>query len=567
MRSPARQSWGVLVATVCAACGGDDGVVVDPEVPYGEASAPLFDTTRLLEIDIEVAAEDWDQIRVEHYDLYARLVDDCPGPLPDDPYTVVPATVTIDGERFTDVGLRKKGFLGSANRERPSLKLSFDEYDPEREVHGLERMTLNNNQQDTSHLDTCLAYQVFAAAGTPAPRCNWARVTVNGEDLGVFSHVESVRRRYLGLHFDDTSGNLYEGQVADFRDVWIDNYEDKRGNDGDRSDLDALVAAVASSDDELLAELDAVLDVDAFLTFWATEVLVGHWDGYAGNRNNHYLYRDPSTGRFHFLPWGPDAAFGDPNPFLPQAPPDAVWASGELTRRLYAHPDTHARYQARLRELLDDVWDEDALLDEIDRVAAMIRPHVIAPGGAFDDAVDLVRAFVQSQRDRLVASLDADPAWPFAQPESYCVGVAGTASGTFSTTYDQWPPSNLFGGTGTLEVTLNGTPMTFSTISAGAGPDDAPMHPRTAATTFGFVEGGDVIFPLMLVENELWSAGERSVDGYDVFGVLVQLDLSAPDQPTLLGFLRGTMTLDAAPVTQGDTVSGSFDLEILGGPF
>lgn len=36
----------------------------------------------------------------------------------------------------------------------------------------------------------------------------------------------------------------------------------------------------------------------------AAEVLVAHWDGYAGNLNNTYLYADPSDGRFRFVPWG-----------------------------------------------------------------------------------------------------------------------------------------------------------------------------------------------------------------------------------------------------------------------
>ena len=48
--------------------------------------------------------------------------------------------------------------------------------------------------------------------------------------------------------------------------------------------------------------MDAVFDVDAFLTFWAVEVLVAHMDGYSGNANNFYLYHDPTSGRLRFQP-------------------------------------------------------------------------------------------------------------------------------------------------------------------------------------------------------------------------------------------------------------------------
>lgn len=541
----------VVAAISLAVSGcGDDG-------PGPDLSEPLFEPDRLLVVDIELAPADWDALRVEHADLFGRLVDDCPGPLPPDPFTVFPGTITIDGERFDNVGIRKKGFLGSVTRTRPSLKISFDEYEPDREVFGLERLTLNNNQQDDSQLDTCLSYQVFGAAGLAAPRCNWARVTVNGEDLGVYSNVESVRRRFLARHFENSDGNLYEGQVADLRDVWVDNYEEKQGNDGDRSDLSALTVAAAAPDDELLAALEPVLDVDAFLTFWAAEVLVGHWDGYAGNRNNHYLYRDPSTGQFHFLPWGPDSAFGDPNPFLAAAPPPSIWANNILGSRLYAIDDTHDRYQARLAELLDTVWDEDALIAEIDRASAMIESYVHVPSGAFGDGVDQVRTFVTDQRARLETDLAADPTWDLPLADSFCAEVVGTATGTFTAPYGDFPPANVFTGSGTLEITIDGTPLVFTGVAAAAGPDNDPSHPRIAAATFGFMNGGELILPVMLVEPELWTTGDHAVDGYDVFGVLIRQSAG------LIGFLRGTMTLDAAPSTTDATVSGSFDLEII----
>ena len=538
------------------ACGDDLPPAEDP-------TDELFRRDRLLEIEVELAPADWDLLRVQHADLFGQLVDDCPGPLPDDPYTVFPAAITIDGERFEDVSVRKKGFLGSINRTRPSLKISFDEIDPDREVFGLERLTLNNNQQDVSHLDTCLAYQVFADAGIAAPRCNWAHVTVNGEDLGVYSNVESVRRRFLARHFEDSSGNLYEGQVADLRPSWVERYEDKNGNDGDRSDLDAVVEALEADDDELIDALEAVVDVDQFLTFWATEVLVGHWDGYNGNRNNHYLYRDPSTGRFHFLPWGPDSAFGDPNPFLAQQPPPSVWANNILASRLYATDAGRARYRERLRELLDTVWDEQRLLDEIDRASELVAPHVHVPDAAFEDAVEKVRDFVTDQRDRLEEDLAADPDWTVPLPDSHCAAIKGSASGTFSAPFADFPPENVFAGSGTLAMTLDGADLEFESVFAGAGPNNDPSHPRFTMGPFGVLDGGDILIPAMLVEPEVWTEQTLAVDGYDVFGILVRTNIATPDALVVVGFLRGEVTIDAAPTTDGETVSGSFDLEII----
>src|SRR5690606_12426430 len=98
--------------------------------------------------------------------------------------TYFPARVTIDGAVIDNVGVRKKGFLGSLLMGRPSLKLRLDELVPGQRHAGLDRLTLNNNRQDGSRIRQCLAYARFRAAGVPAPRCNFARVTVNGESLG-----------------------------------------------------------------------------------------------------------------------------------------------------------------------------------------------------------------------------------------------------------------------------------------------------------------------------------------------------------------------------------------------
>src|SRR5690606_32903219 len=103
----------------------------------------------------------------------------------------------IDGVTIDSVAIRKKGFIGSLDEQRPSLKVKFDEYIEQDPIAGLDRLTLNNNKQDESQVSQYLTYRLFNAAGVPAPRCNFARVTVNGEYLGIYSNVESIRRPFL----------------------------------------------------------------------------------------------------------------------------------------------------------------------------------------------------------------------------------------------------------------------------------------------------------------------------------------------------------------------------------
>ncbi|MEZ4463885.1 MAG: CotH kinase family protein [bacterium] len=183
---------------------------------------------------IDLPAEEWERMRLEGRSFATIFQPGClDQPFPD-PFTWHSATVTIDGERFENVGVRKKGFLGSLSDTRPSIKVHFEKYGETARFRSLERMTFNNNRQDNSQMHQCLAYQVFAAAGVPAPRCSLARVWVNGVSLGVYTHVESMKKAFVRRYFEDTSGPLFEGQFSDFRAGWLGTFAQKI-NEDDRS--------------------------------------------------------------------------------------------------------------------------------------------------------------------------------------------------------------------------------------------------------------------------------------------------------------------------------------------
>ena len=398
----------VAAAAGCGLGGADDG--------DWQAAAPLFAPDHVLEVSIDLAPTDWDLLRAQTRtpeQLLSRP--DCLGsPFPN-PFTYFPATVTIDGEVLENVAVRKKGFIGSLSADKPSLKISVDEVEPGRTFHGLEKITLNNSVQDPAYVDQCIAYALFDRAGLPAPRCNFAHVTVNGQLLGTYVHVESVEDELLDHHFGSSSGNLYEGTLSDFLPAWSGTFEKKTNEaENDWSDIDGIITAAAAPDAELLAALDAVIDLDGFIRFWALESLVRHWDGYAGNINNFWLYE--SGGRLHFLPWGADQVLVDRNPVQGDDAPTSVYATGYLAYRLYLHPEGRQRYLAATRELLDEVWDETWLLGEIDRMAALIGPGIQSQ--EFGPTVMSRREFVMNRRAAVREELGAE--WPYELRAPFC---------------------------------------------------------------------------------------------------------------------------------------------------
>ena len=165
------------------AASNEEGIAPSEDDP----SAALFDSSAIIDVEIVMDAGDWDDIRNQTRDLTKIFGPGCRAEPFFSPFTYFPATLIVDGEEIESVGVRKKGFLGSLDSQKPSLKIKFDEYVEDQEFLGMNRLTLNNNKQDRSQIRQCIAYSLFASAELPAPRCNFAQVTVNGQKLGLFS--------------------------------------------------------------------------------------------------------------------------------------------------------------------------------------------------------------------------------------------------------------------------------------------------------------------------------------------------------------------------------------------
>jgi spore coat protein CotH/ankyrin repeat protein len=205
----------------------------------------IFPTDRVLDVQITVAEEDWDTIRRQSRNFFTALAETRKQEPPQHPYTYVEARVTIDGVEFPKVGIRKKGFIGSQSTTRPSLKIKLDHIDPEGGIEGLNNLTFNNNKQDNGLVSQFMGYALFNAAGSPAPRCAFASVTVNGKNLGIYSHVETMRKPLLKRGFGHDEGTLYEGTVVDFYDGWEGSFEFKRGADENaRKQIVRLIGAL-----------------------------------------------------------------------------------------------------------------------------------------------------------------------------------------------------------------------------------------------------------------------------------------------------------------------------------
>ena len=118
---------------------------------------------------------------------------------------------------------------------------------------------------------------------------------VNDQPKGPYVHVEAIKKRFLHRAIGSNTGSLYEGTHTDFVEAWLPRWECKTDDtDTSYAPLAGVAQALRKPDDELVDSLSAVLNIDRYITFWALEVLVSHPDGYSADRNNFYVYFDPS---------------------------------------------------------------------------------------------------------------------------------------------------------------------------------------------------------------------------------------------------------------------------------
>ena len=552
----------LAAATACGSDGGDDDAT-----DGGPGDGEDIFARDLLEVRIDMDPASWDEMRHQiktRHSQYGRV--DCRDAPAPNPYTWFPATLTIDGEEIPFTGVRKKGNLGSQSTLIPSMKLRFDEFVSGQSLHGLDRIALNNSKSDPSYARTCLGYALFTAAGIAAPRCTWAHVVVNGQDLGPYVVIDEVQEQFLARHFERPDGNLYEGTACDFRDDAIGGFEQETNQESDagRTDLAAVLDALSAEDDQLRERLAESVDLPEFIKFWAIESLVWHRDGYSGNANNFFVYADPAAGgRFRFIPWGPDAAYHFDTK---DSVPDSVLAYGVIANRLYAIPAERDRYYELLEKELDDLWDPDAMTAEVARVSGLVRPLLpsVVRGDHDDDRADL-ESFIGGRRDALEQIMaDVYPDWNDGLRVLPCRPPVAPVSGTFTTTWDSLADDIYAAGSATIELELDDE--TIAPVATGARSGIYSVNGQDRVQLVYDLSGGrrltfNVNFPRERWFESYMVPGAHPLLSPPMTGTVLYQDVSV-DPVVELGRFElgeGTWTFDEVDTTDGAVVRGSFE--------
>jgi hypothetical protein len=353
-------------------------------------SEPFYDARVLRTVFLQFPASNWEALLEPNY---RTDVD-------------VPATVTIDGRTYRDVGVRFRG--NSSYRMVPSgfkrsLNLSFDAVHADQQVGGYNTLNLLNANSDPTFVRTIL-YSDIARNYLPAPKANFVRVVINGESWGIYVNVQQFDKDFLREAFGTGKGVRWKvpgsprgrggleylgDVVGSYRGV----YELKtKESEKAWSDLIRLCRLLNNTAPEHLeAVLAPHLDIDGVLKFLALEVVLVNTDGYWTRASDYSLYQE-ENGRFHVLPYdfneamgvdGPGSrrggGFGHGGPTLdPLVGVDD--GSKPLRSRLLAVPALRERYLRYVHDIADKWLDWKAVEPRVTEYQSLIEADVKADG-------------------------------------------------------------------------------------------------------------------------------------------------------------------------------------------
>jgi spore coat protein CotH len=362
----------------------------------------VFENDDILSFHINVVREDWLKMW-------------------DSPFKYVKCTVRFGGEVYQDVGIRFKGNSSTSVRGlKKSYKFKFDEY-IKQNFHGFKTLNFNNGFKDPSLLREKLAYDLFGEAGAPAPRATFAKLylTIPGEYdeeyIGLFTLVEQVDKVFLDARFADTQGNLFKGEgmsalayIGDDLKRYEREYEAKLNEkQWDYSVLMRFIKMLNETPEEKFPlEIENTFDVENFLSWLAINTLLSNLDSYAGTGHNYYLYSNTSTGRFEFIPWDVNEAFGnfqmgsaqdmmELDIYEPYAKPKI------LIGRILHVPKFKERYIEKIKVLLDGPFQQNAMYQKIDALYKKIEKDVQSDmwkDFTMEDFKRSIEQHIQSQR-------------------------------------------------------------------------------------------------------------------------------------------------------------------------
>lgn len=366
----------------------------------------FFDTEEIQDIKIAFETDKWtyflDSLRLNGSEL-------------------LEATVEINGQKFENAGVRyqsSKAFVLGGTRNPLFISLNYK--NEGQNIQGHHHIRLSNTLRDPSMVREVLGFEI-ARTYMPAPRANYAKVTINDKYYGLFANIEAVEDGAFLSRFFTTGGenaffkvnpgageksvagcknNIYGSLEYDASPACYENNFEKLSAHGTKELME--LARILNEDP---GKIETVLNVDVALWMLAFNNITVNLSSYSGQHSiNYYLFQD-ADGRFYPIIWDLNLAFGsfknigvgsdlklkalqELNPLL-----HSESTTKPLISKLLENTDYKKIYLSHYRNILHDYFSNGKYLARAIELQSLIRqafsddPHKAYSLAEFDKSL------------------------------------------------------------------------------------------------------------------------------------------------------------------------------------
>ncbi|MEZ5014703.1 MAG: CotH kinase family protein [Chitinophagales bacterium] len=290
---------------------------------------------------------------------------------------------TDGSDTVYDTGIRLRGNT-SLSSAKKSFKISFNSYVEGRRYRDVKKLNLIGNHNDPTMCREMIYLWLYNQMGEPVRRGSFVKVFINGNYYGLYTNLEEYDEIFLKDRFGENSGNLYKclwggnmQYLGTNQSSYYNKYELSTNEvANDYSDLIHFLDVLNNTPiADLPCTIEKIFNVDNFLKIYALDISSGHWDSYAFNQNNYYIYHNQLTGKFEFLSYDCDNTYGV-DWFGVNWTNKNIYTWNEsgrpLVERLLQIPEYRDRFSYYIRTLSTGIMDADFLFPHIDSMRNLI---------------------------------------------------------------------------------------------------------------------------------------------------------------------------------------------------
>ncbi len=293
-----------------------------------------------------------------------------------------------------------------------------------------------------------LAYYIFREAGQPVASCRHVALSLNGNSQGLYVEYEDIdNKRWLTDNFGDNDGDLFKAaydipdepryfaglnDLGDTNEDYFWHYRKKTNHKGtgaeDYSSIIDFVNIINDTpDDDFVEVLKANFETATFIKYLVVANFISNWDSYPVRPKNYWLYQNPATNKWTFIPWDLDATFQRSTTNLNKMGTDASifyqfdkyesydlqpqeGSERPLVRRMMGFSEFRDAYIREYKRALKSYLDQNHLYTVLDSMQAVVQNSSISGYSSYKSATSDVKSFIvektQSVGNELIAFSD-----------------------------------------------------------------------------------------------------------------------------------------------------------------